>query len=206
MHQTWNRCSNRQWLSPRPELLYIHSCLKAFSTSRSGQPCCCDNTFQMLFPLEWDYQLLSVIVCSGGNWGGWSEALTVEWKENYHNRAGEMSWPTNLVLQDDSCLVQMSTNVMGFFFCESENCDAKLIIPTNRESYRSRNICQNTHIVMFSTKLLFFKLSCQCSFNVTGQILFGNFCHEGRGLVVHLFFIHCNSQLSHPLQLPTDSR
>lgn len=116
MHQTWNRCSNRQWLSPRPELLYIHSCLKAFSTSRSGQPCCCDNTFQMLFPLEWDYQLLSVIVCSGGNWGGWSEALTVEWKENYHNRAGEMSWPTNLVLQDDTCLVQMSTNVMGFFF------------------------------------------------------------------------------------------
>lgn len=30
MHQTWNRCSNRQWLSPCPELLYINSCLKAF--------------------------------------------------------------------------------------------------------------------------------------------------------------------------------
>lgn len=206
MHQTWNRCSNRQWLSPRPELLYIHSCLKAFSTSRSGQPCCCDNTFQMLFPLEWDYQLLSVIVCSGGNWGGWSEALTVEWKENYHNRAGEMSWPTNLVLQDDTCLVQMSTNVMGFFFVKvkivMQNWSFPLIV--------------NLIAVVISVKILtlwcfrpnslFFKLSCQCSFNVTGQILFGNFCHEGRGLVVHLFFIHCNSQLSHPLQLPTDSR
>lgn len=157
MHQTWNRCSNRQWLSPRPELLYIHSCLKAFSTSRSGQPCCCDNTFQMLFPLEWDCQLLSVIVCSGGNWGGWSEALTVEWKENYHNRAVEMSWPTSLVLQ--MVVVWYRCQQMSWvFFCESENCDAKLIIPTNRESYRSHNICQNTHIVVFfSTELFVFQ-------------------------------------------------
>lgn len=45
MHQTI--CFNApnmeqmQWLSPCPELLYIHSCLKASSsTSRSGQPCC----------------------------------------------------------------------------------------------------------------------------------------------------------------------
>ena len=63
-----------------------------------------------------------------------------------------------------------------------------MIIPTDCESHHSGNIRQNTHIMGFSTKLLFFKLSCGCSFNVTGQIVFGNFCHEGQGLVVHLFF------------------
>lgn len=130
-----------------------------------------------------------------------------QWNERKIITIGLERCPDLQILFSKMILVWYRCQQMSwFFFCESENCDAKLIIPTNRESYRSRNICQNTHIVMFSTKLLFFKLSCQCSFNVTGQILFGNFCHKGRGLVVHLFFIHCNSQLSHPLQLPTDSR
>lgn len=46
------------------------------------------------------------------------------------------------------CLVQTPTIItssLSFysFFSENESCDAKMIIPTNDESYRNRNVCQN---------------------------------------------------------------
>lgn len=74
----------------------------------------------------------------------------------------EMFWPKNLHPYPDIrkhvCLVYTTTTVTSSrfqqFFREKENCDAKMIISNNCESYHNHNICLNNMILPYRAVLV----------------------------------------------------
>lgn len=85
--------------------------------------------------------------------------------EGKYCSAAKVFWPTLFCLfgtDANKCHIVMIFIV--FFFSENKDCDAKILIPTNRESYHNHNICQSNHNMIFLTIL------CSCILMYTNPI------------------------------------
>lgn len=59
-------------------------------------------------------------------------------------------------LQPNKCHIVV---ILVDYFCKKENCDLKIIIPTNRVNYNNHIVCQNSHTTIFSI------ISCSLTFH-----------------------------------------